>query len=456
VQGGDLTYWLAWLFGPVLICMGVAGTWWGLFGDRARGRRRCPRCWHDLSHTPGMTCSECGYTAKKERILFRTRRRLLPTVAGVVVAALAATWGIEHLQRQGVISQLPTRVLLLGLPFVGGAHEEITGELSVRLGRGALTESHHRSLIKRCLRGDRRARPVTVLWEQKYGALLDQSRQGAPEDIDLDAKLLALPARVELGTDRSWPQDAPVCLELEVRHWWTPGTLCRVHVSPKWDGAEPVTVVGSGVRRSPPSYPLVIERPRDSETLEFDVALERQLPDEGATWEHIQNQTVRVPVALDAPMAEVLKPAESQDLHDAMMAALRPGATKWTSGRSPVRIRFEPRRTFVLGIEDTAIGARVEILRDGELARRLDLWWLSRPQLNSAPYGWLIVYEDVPLLMEANADDGRWQMRVSGDPTVALRAGTASNYWAGEFTVPLVVNEVTDTSLPPPQDWWVE
>jgi hypothetical protein len=149
-----------------------------------------------------MTCSECGYTAKKDRTFFRTRRRLLPTVVGVVVASLAATWGIELLQRQGVISQLPTRVLMVSLPFVGGAHEEITGELSIRLGRGGLTESHYRARIKRCLRGDRRARPVTVPWEEKYGGLLDQCRSGAPDDIDLDAKILALPARVELGTDR--------------------------------------------------------------------------------------------------------------------------------------------------------------------------------------------------------------------------------------------------------------
>jgi hypothetical protein len=56
--------------------------------------------------------------------------------------------------------------------------------------------------------------------------------------------------------------------------------------------------------------------------------------------------------------------------------------------------------------------------------------------------------------MEANGDDGRWQMRVRGDPTVALRAGDASSYWAGEFTMPLEVNEVE--TLAPPKDWWVE
>ena len=30
----------------------VGIVWWALFGDKPRGRRRCPRCWHDLSGTP--------------------------------------------------------------------------------------------------------------------------------------------------------------------------------------------------------------------------------------------------------------------------------------------------------------------------------------------------------------------------------------------------------------------
>jgi len=378
-----------------------------------------------------MTCSECGYTAKKDRTLFRTRRRLLPAVVGVVVASLAATWGIELLQRQGVISQLPTRVLMLSLPFVGGAHEGLTSELSRRLGRGGLTESHYRMLIKRCLGGDRWARPVTVPWEEKYGGLLDECRRGAPDDIDLDAKLLALPARVELGTDRPWPQDVPVCLFLDVHHWWAPGTACRVHVTPKWGGAETVTVVSSGIRRNPRPYPFVIERPGDAETLQFDIALERRLPDPDATWENIQEQSISVKIALDGPMAEVLLPVETDQLHEAVMSTFDQGVVKWTGGRSPVRVRFDPRHTYVLALEDTAIGASVEILRDGDLARRLDLWWSSRPMAGNDNYGWLVAYEDVALVMEANEADGRWQMLVRGDPAIALRAAQPTGGWNG-------------------------
>ena len=104
MRSGDLTYWLVWVLGTVVIALGVGLTWWGLFGDGARGRRRCPRCWHDLSHTPGMTCSECGYTARRERAFYRARRRLLPTVAGALIASLAATWGLEQVKKEERLS----------------------------------------------------------------------------------------------------------------------------------------------------------------------------------------------------------------------------------------------------------------------------------------------------------------------------------------------------------------
>jgi hypothetical protein len=457
VRIGEFTYWLMWAAGILLVTLGVAITWWGLFGDRSRGRRRCPRCWHDLSHTPGMRCSECGYLARKERAFFRTHRRIVPAVAGVAAATIAATYGLEHLQTQGLISTLPTRVILLTMPLVGEHHHTLSGELASRIGRKKLTDAHYRALVKRCLKGDRSARPISVPWEMKYGLLLDQCRGVAPEDLELERKLLALPASVELSTDRSWPTDAPVCLDLDVRHWWPRDTACRIRLEPGWDGAEPVTIVGSGVRRRPRPYPLVVEPPPGADTIEFDVVLERRLPGAQDPWEHVQQQTISVPLDRKGPLlAEALQPSDHRGLLDAVRSTFDQAVVKWTGGPSPVRVRFDPRFTYGMMMDDTVFGASVEILRDDELARRLDLWWSTQPEPGDRNYGWLVAYENVPLLLQANEADGRWRMRVRGDPAIALRAGPASTYWAGEFTKPLAIDARPPSEPAPPKDWWVE
>jgi hypothetical protein len=198
----------------------------------------------------------------------------------------------------------------------------------------------------------------------------------------------------------------------------------------------------------------VVDRPGDLEKLDFDIVLERRLPGQKAQWKHIQEQSISVRLALDGPLAETLKPTQAEDLHQAVMSTFNQGVVRWTGGRSPLRVRFDRRPTYALALENTAIGACVEILRDGNLARRLDLWWSAQPEPGNDDYGWLVAYEDVPLLMEANDADDRWRMRVRGDPALALRAGSATTYWEGEFTVPLVVQDVQTSA--PAKDWWVE
>lgn len=89
--------------GPVLWTIaasatGTGGLWllaWVVAGDPARGRRRCPRCWYDMSATPGRACPECGPVRGRERSLLRTRRRwrrlALPTLAFAMAGVLRAT-----------------------------------------------------------------------------------------------------------------------------------------------------------------------------------------------------------------------------------------------------------------------------------------------------------------------------------------------------------------------------
>ncbi|MCZ6445038.1 MAG: hypothetical protein O6758_02515 [Planctomycetota bacterium] len=455
MSGSDLAYWLMWLLGLGLLGLCTAVTWWGLFGDRARGRRRCPRCWYDLSHTPGMTCPECGLTATGERSLHKTRRRWVPAGAAALVAALGSAWTIEQAQQGGWVSLLPTTLILGCLPMAGSADGGLISELTGRMASKQLTEGQWRALIGRSIKGDWRARPVTERWQEKYGVLLGRRRNVFPPELDLDSALLDLPAWVDVRIRRPWPKDTPLCLELAVRDWWPSGTSCRVQLTPKWNGAEPITVTRSPARRGARRFPIIINVPSALSPLRFDVSVQRRGPEPDAAWEVVHRQTISVPIEVNGELADMLRPVRDEKLDQAVMDAFAHGVVKWTSGRSPVRVRFDHRPTLGIAFNDIAIGASIELLYDGAPARRLDIWWLAgEAAAGRRGVNWLVVHEDVPLLMQANETDGRWQMRVRGDPALALRSGPASRYWAGQFTIPLVVQSRNRPA--PPRDWRLE
>jgi hypothetical protein len=86
---------VAWLLAVPLVLVGVLLLRYGVWGDRSRGRRRCPRCWYDMTGV-GLRCPECGFAALDERALNRDRRRLKLAVLGALVAAAGAIlplWG---------------------------------------------------------------------------------------------------------------------------------------------------------------------------------------------------------------------------------------------------------------------------------------------------------------------------------------------------------------------------
>src|SRR5438477_8406765 len=60
--------------GWTLVSTGLLIGGWALLADRARGRRRCPRCAYDMGAVGGLVCPECGRRASRERERFRTRR----------------------------------------------------------------------------------------------------------------------------------------------------------------------------------------------------------------------------------------------------------------------------------------------------------------------------------------------------------------------------------------------
>ena len=62
----------------------------GLWGDRSKGRPRCPRCWYDMRGSlPRVECPECGHDAGVERRLYRNRRGRRRIAVGLLLILLA-------------------------------------------------------------------------------------------------------------------------------------------------------------------------------------------------------------------------------------------------------------------------------------------------------------------------------------------------------------------------------
>jgi HEAT repeat protein len=134
----------------VLAALGAAGFLWSMFRDRSRGRRRCPKCWYDMSGTPGLTCPECGRTVKRERRLFKTRRRWrLAALSVLFIVAGLATWYGQHVRRLGWIRAAPTVYYIARLPDLDP--DTSFRELREREARGDMREWEYRLLIHRCI-----------------------------------------------------------------------------------------------------------------------------------------------------------------------------------------------------------------------------------------------------------------------------------------------------------------
>lgn len=113
-----------WIFLAMAWALGVAGALllaWALVGDRARGRKRCPGCWYDLSAARAVdgrvTCPECGRRIAKARALGRTRRRWRWAMLACVVLVGAVASRSWHVARvHGWWRVAPDAVLIAFLP----------------------------------------------------------------------------------------------------------------------------------------------------------------------------------------------------------------------------------------------------------------------------------------------------------------------------------------------------
>ena len=142
--------WIWWSVGSLIGLGGIALTIWALFADRSRGRRRCPKCWYEMTGIEGLRCPECGRTTKRERRLLRTHRRWRVALLGVVVimAGGGCFFG-QRVHQKGWIEATPTFVYIVGLPWL--ERNTSFDELLSRVSNGELAQWEYWCLVHRCI-----------------------------------------------------------------------------------------------------------------------------------------------------------------------------------------------------------------------------------------------------------------------------------------------------------------
>lgn len=121
--------WTVIAWGLLLLGLLVAarGLLWDRAGFRGRPRRRCRRCWYDLTSAvegdEGYRCSECGRVHRTIRSMRKTRRsrRLLAVAVLLLIGAYAsAVWPRVSANNfaNGWMGAVPTPALILLLPVL--------------------------------------------------------------------------------------------------------------------------------------------------------------------------------------------------------------------------------------------------------------------------------------------------------------------------------------------------
>ena len=435
------TAWLWWIGGAVLGLLGLWLLYCSLLRDRSKGRRRCPKCWYNMSGTDSMTCSECGRTTKRDKKLYKTRRRWRWALLALLVY-LAATGSAltPKVKRDEWWSLVSNRTLVWGLVFSGDAEDWIGQEVFERIRDQRFSHDELRSFFERCAHGDWFARPISDRWKVKYGDLIERIQfmlhrfyQADPDGLKTpNDALWELPAELQLATRDPWPGGVPLFIEARMNSWWPYPRGHRIDVTPRLPDSESVRLGGTlrGIL-------LPLTEPQET-TIEFDYTVSR-----AREWrpnpqvETVETGTKRVDVRIAGKIEDVLRPVRDTQLDEILEAEL---SYKLTRVDGKVRaLMFDTRAMRSLDFEGIAFGVVIEFIFDSEVVASWPFWMMGG---QSGGFGGrMSQYQgDFNRVRQTPSVDG-WTLRVRSDPQIALRVIKADRYWEGEITIPFIIDD---------------
>lgn len=490
------------ILGWVVCVLALLLLAWALLLDwirqRFRKRRRCPRCWYNMSRSPALTCSECGYVAKKEHKLFKARRRW--RWAFVAVFLLVGSYALRvtpEVKERGWVAAVPTTVIIAALPwldlkqsygfggggggggfgggFGGGGGGGFGGgltydlrlynELYSRISEGRVWRWQQNLLAHRCLAGDSRRRPLDPGWHDSYGSILNQLGEQCRKDKrsprwEDRAKELV---EIYFWTRDVCPVGEPIYAISHLYRgydWWD----MHLMASPLTPGLEPIDVSSPWPGgRIWPSYDPCADSdqmtlgviPEATDDLRYEITVEEVMKgDESREVRRrlIKRFEISLPTRVEGTLEEIVKPRPSAEIDKALREHARP----------TLLIDPDDQCFFLFGRPDyevsdklAALGRmtlalKVEILCSGEIVATGDIWYflfdngelrMMEPHCNLRR----AFREGAREAVDLNAE---WTITLRGDPAVALYDCMGEGCWEGEITLPLrIMNE---------DDFWQE
>lgn len=460
---------LGWVFGVG----GVVLALWAVAWDRSRGRRRCGKCWYDLSEsgeTP-VTCPECGREHRSVRSMSRTRRRWRLAVAGVVLSVAGVVVGLTPAYRAGrLMTMVPSWALAEMVPLFPSvqtvrmpannhpgyelinrliASEGQTGWVGgTRRARRPMPHGEIAGLVRRMAEGNWYAPAGSRRWAETTGAWFQgqtfrfrkQGPQGAlsyPDGTPPDAALTEAFAKLDgvmpwwyPRTRAAWPSGMPVTIEDGA-------------ASPRWlsyyDGPYPDaawSVRGSDVSGTGLTIPPV-GKPGDEVIVDLTLRWFRSHPRSRARAEETaplreQDFVVRWRVAGRAE--DVVELVDNEPIRRAMVDVFA-RETAWDFDQfidGPVWMGE--------AMDGVGFGVHNEVFDGDERLGSWYFWWLAKDG------DWLFrsqgnaLFEDFDGFKErvrAAMDAGTLRVRITGVPEEGMSILEAQKIWVGRVEVGL-------------------
>jgi hypothetical protein len=388
-----------------ILAAGVLLTAWALFGDRSRGRRRCPNCWYDMTGA-GLTCPECGKVARAESGLYRDRRRWTWVLVGMLAVSLAWAPALQSNRHyEGALGFLPSSVLVL------------IADPTAAPGAGFLAD-HLRHRTK-------------DLWSWQLA--IAHKRDCAVTDQDMQSLVF---------TRAVWPVGTDVKFQMRWSKHFVSGVGFKS--AQAWLLDRPGEKIGFSL--SPPNImcSLGVGQPDSlllaSQSVGDHVArFMAEYTGDGSLWP-LRTANVAVPFRVVERVEDAITPDASPELE----AEVRRNIMVLLSGYQTVLFRLYRPDQMSLSPNNVAFGLIVELLHDGNVVARGN----SDPELRSTDlkldndqWSKLVLPDDSdgpekhPKLADPTAQG--WTIRVRGDGRLSLAMLRATRFWAGIVDMPL-------------------